>query len=76
MHSVKNRRNDKSILCHAGSAVSAVMLAILLTIIAYGVRHMGSSVVECPFMMRSSQCFTTSVPKAVVCTILYVGWCM
>ena len=25
---------------------------------------------------RSSQCFTTGVPKAVVCVILSVGWCI
>ena len=25
---------------------------------------------------RSSQCYTTWVTKAVVCTILYVGWCI
>ena len=25
---------------------------------------------------RSSQCFTTGVTKAVVCVILYVGWCI
>ena len=49
-----------------------------------------SSMVECPLMMRwvdesiphgepishSCQCSTNGVTKAVVCTVLFVGWCI
>ena len=41
------------------------------------VEHLSNrSLMVDPGISRSNQCSTTGVTKAIVCAILYVGWCI
>ena len=50
----------------------------MVRVFAHGVmgRRIDPSWGEPIELSRSSQCSTTGVTKAVICAILYVGWCI